>query len=153
MNYQIVGLCPRSDLALGRWGFCIKLHPNFKIAVQDSGINKVQAYTAIENMGRAWLDGCGFDRLFEYDGKKEPLYKPNQDLRISWGEWGLEHITVPGNACGLDIDTGIMSPRNGKILLPHNIDGMSQAVLLLIVFTWFAETIHNFAESISMEKR
>ena len=159
MNYQIVGLCPRSDITMGAWGFGIHLFPGFKKAVSASGITKDKAYTAIENNGREWLEGCGFgkSRVIDYDGHaemwrvlgivqmervlKEPLYKPNQDLRIQWGEWGPEHITVPGNACGLDIGHGIGGPPGGKTLSPHNIDSMSQAMLLLVVFTWFAESI------------
>lgn len=149
MNYQIIGLCPRGNLGLGGWGFCIKLYPGFKVAVSESGIDQEKVNTAVENMGRVWLDGCKFDRMLEYDDKKEPIFKPNRDLYVSWGEWGPEHITAPGNACGLDIDIdeGLLSPRNGKILTPHNIDRMQQAMLLLIVFTWFAEAIHGFAES------
>ena len=79
MNYQIIGLCPRSDLSLGRWGFCIKLYPDFKVAVLESAINQEQACNAVERMGRLWLDGCGYDNIFEYDDKKKPLYKPNQE--------------------------------------------------------------------------
>ena len=146
MNYQITSLCPRFDLSMGGWGFGIKLFPGFREAVETSKITQDQAYKAIENMGRFWLDGCGFNAMFDYDGNKTPLYKPNQDLRITWGEWGPEHITVPGNACGLDIDDGIGAPRNGKVLQPHNIDSMQQAMLLIIVFTWFAETIQSFAD-------
>ncbi len=143
MNYQIVGLCPRSDLTMSAWGFGIQLYPGFKDAVKASGIDKEQARTAVETMGRSWLDGCGFGNMFDYEGETEPLYKPNQDLRIQWGEWGPEHITVPGNACGLDIDDGLSSPKGGKILQPHNIDSMKQAMLLLMVFTWFAEAINR----------
>ena len=143
MNYQIISLCPRGDLGLGGWGFCIKLYSGFKVAVLESGIDQKQAYTVVENMGRVWLDGCGFNKLFDHDDKKEFLFKPNRDLLISWGEWGPEHITVPGNACGLDIADGIMCPEDGKILVPHNIDAMRQAMLLLMVFTWFAEAIHR----------
>ena len=144
MYYQITGLCPRSDLVMGAWGFGIKLFPEFKEMVLKSQITKEQAWTAVENMGRFWLDGCGYDNIFEYDNIKRPLYEPNKALIVQWGEWGPEHISVPGNACGLDLYDGISSPRNGKILVPHNIDCMSQAMLLLIVFTWFAETIQSF---------
>ena len=146
MNYQITGLCPRTDMDMSAWRFCIKLYPEFRIAVSKSGIDEKKAYSAIENMGRYWLDGCGFNGIFKYGGEEKPLYKPNQELRISWGEWGPEHITVPGNACGLDIGEGIEAPKDGRILLPHNVDSMAQAMLLLIVFTWFAETIDLLAE-------
>ncbi|KKM77793.1 hypothetical protein LCGC14_1366470 [marine sediment metagenome] len=147
MNYQIVGLSPRSDLSMGAWGFSIRLFPGFKEAVEKSGIDEDKAWKAVENMGRSWLDGCGFSKMFEYDDEKpRHMYKPNRELRISWGEWGPEHITVPGNACGLDMCGGIMKPKDGEILTPHNIDSMAQTMLLLVVFTWFAETIHLLAD-------
>ena len=159
MNYQIVGLSPRLDLTLGGWGFVIRLFPDFKKAVKKSGITSENAHRAIKNMGRGWLDGCGFNQLYDPDQNSferrnnkppgpnaKPLYDPGMDLRITWGEWGLEHITVPGNACGLDISEGIMAPRNGRILSPHNIDSMRQAMLFLVVFTWFAESIHSSTE-------
>ncbi len=111
-------------------------------------------------MGRAWLDGCGFDQIFDPNedpmdkwrsknlGEKRklspearPLYQPNSELRIQWGEWGPEHITVPGDACGLDIDRCYPSPPDGRALLPHNIDSIKQSMLLLVVFTWFAECL------------
>lgn len=126
MNYQITSLCPRSDLALGGWGFGIKLFPEFRKAVEVSKLTQDKACKAIENMGRFWLDDCGFNAIFDYDGEKTHLYKPNQELRVTWGEWGLEHITVPGNACGLDIDNGISAPIDGRVLQPHNVDSMQK---------------------------
>ncbi len=72
-----------------------------------------------------------------------PLYGEHE-IRVSWGTWGIEHITVPGNACGLDIDKGYHSPRNGRILVPHNIDNFQQVILLLTVFTTLAgHVIHS----------
>ena len=145
MNYQITGLCPRDDITMGRWGFGIRLFPGFKDDVGLSGIDGNQVEIAIKNMGRGWLDGCGYNKLTEYDGRMKPLYIP-REIRVSWGEWGPEHISVPGNACGLDLGDGVSGPPGGKILQPHNIDSMSQAMLLTIVFTWFAEIIYFFAE-------
>ena len=147
MYYQIEGLCSaRSDIDLNKWGFGIKLFPGFKELVSKSEITQDAVYRAVENMGRSWLDGCGFDHNFEYDGEKSKLYRPNQDLRVQWGKWGPEHITVPGNACGLDLDNGITAPKNGRNLSPHNVDSMKQAMLLLIVFTWFAETTYLLSQ-------
>ena len=56
---------------------------------------------------------------------------------------GPEHITVPGNACGLDVDQGLGAPRDGKVLQPHNIDSSNQVILLLTVFTTIADLIIN----------
>jgi len=142
MHYQIVGLCPVKDHLLGGWGFGIKLFPEFKECVKKSKINSDQSFKAVEQMGRIWLDSCGYGRKMSFNGKERYLYEVNMDLRVSWGDWGPEHITVPGDACGLDISDSIMGPTNGKYLSPHNVDTMNQAMLLLIVFTWFAESIY-----------
>ena len=146
MNYQIVGLCNSVSDKMGCWGFSIRLFPGFKEDVKDSEFTSENIRNAIKNMGRQWLDSCGFDNLSEYDGKKEFLYKPEMDLRISWGEWGPEHISVPGDACGLDIGSGIGSPPGGRALHPHNIDSMRQTMLILAVFTWIAEMVQMVAE-------
>ncbi len=88
------------------------------------------------------------DNMGYQPGKKKPpgpkayhAYKPNMALRVNWGEWGPEHITVPGNACGLDIDNRFGTPKDGRILQPHNIDTWGQKQLFLITFCWFAETL------------
>ena len=128
MFYSIDGLCPRDDISLGRHGFCVKLFPEFKQAVAASDIDQTKVDSLLKMQGKEWLSSCGFTG--EY-----------QRFAIQWGEWGPEHITVPGNACGLDISTGFGAPRNGATLEPHNVDSSNQKLLLLIVFCWFAETI------------
>lgn len=82
----------------------------------------------LKNHGPAWLENHGFDpELF--------IFK----LRIQWGEWGPEHLSVPGNACGLDIDwQGMGKPVGGAILTPHNVDSITQASLLLTMFSFVA---------------
>lgn len=70
-------------------------------------------------------------------------------LRVTWGKWGAEHIIVPGNACGLDVNTaGCFNLLKGMTLLPHNIDSWTQKQLLLIVFTEIAECVlmNNYLE-------
>lgn len=155
MFYVIQSLCPRTDIDMGRHGFSIKLYPAFKEAVAVSEIDQAGVHRALDNMGRDWLDACGYNGIFDIDNcgfhadpslppgpKARPMYEPNRDMRVSWGEWGPEHISVPGNACGLDIDVrGFGSPDGGAILYPHNVDSWSQKQLLLITFCWFAETI------------
>jgi hypothetical protein len=138
------------------WGFNIKLWPEWKEVVKASGIDQKQADTAISNLGNTWLDACGYGRLFdpdnygfEKDPKKKPgprshrLYDANMGvILVQWGEWGLEHITVPGNACGLDIDrSAVGAPRDGACLYPHNVDNIYQAYLLQLVFNWFANAM------------
>lgn len=154
MHYDIIGLCPRMDLDMGRHGFGIKLYPEWEGLVTNRALTQENVETALENLGRLWLDACGFDRIFDPDNcghdkdlskppgpEARPSYRPNEDLRVSWGPWGPEHISVPGNACGLDLDQGIDAPQDGRTLQPHNIDTVHQKLLLLVVFTWFAEDL------------
>lgn len=154
MMYHIVGLCPRTDIAMSRCNFGIALYPAWRDAVKASGITQENIQAAIKNYHRVWLDGCGFSEMFDPDrapmaflreerkAKLGPSARPLYDIhsiRIAWGEWGPEHITVPGNACGLDIER--RSYRGGAMLQPHNIDGIDQAMLLLTVFTTLADHV------------
>ena len=163
MYYSIIGLCPSPDNDMGGHGFSIKLYPEWKNLVANSKLTQENVDGGIENMGREWLDACGFGAVYDPDQdcwQKQPpgpnayeLYRPGQDLRIRWGEWGSEHITVPGNACGLDIDRGIFCPPNGRVLHPHNIDNWRQVNLLLVVFCWFAEFLCGEWEMNERSKR
>lgn len=128
MFYSIVGLYPRKDISIGRHGFFIKLFPEFKQAVAASDIDQHRVEILLDRMKVDWLHSCGFSGDY-------------QRLDVKWGEWGPEHISVPGNACGLDLDSHFGAPRNGAILQPHNVDSSNQKLLLLIVFCWFAEAI------------
>jgi hypothetical protein len=147
--YHIEGLCPRTDISLGRCGFIIQLFQPWKDAVAASKLNQEMIHAMIKNMHRSWLDGCGFDQIYDPEEdpldrwKSEKLSKPRKlskaarpfydehSIQVRWGEWGPEHITVPGNACGLDIDDYVRQ----KILAPHNIDNTNQVILLLTIFT------------------
>lgn len=155
--YHLVGLCPQSRMSGA--GFCIHLFPEWKEAVARWNKDQAAINTAIENMHRVWLDGCGFNAIF--DPNEDPMdkwqrekmgkpRKPSKDarplydehsVRVQWGEWGPEHLTVPGDACGLDLDKGYGCPRDGRVLGPHNVDSIAQAHLLLVIFTWFAGCI------------
>ena len=149
MYYSIAELCPRTDIDMGRHGFYINLHPKWRNLVAASKLTQKEVNYVINNQGNAWLDACGYGRLyadFENEGVAvvtSRLYESRHCLRVSWGEWGPEHITVPGNGCGLDLDTMCGNPfgMQGKALLPHNIDSWSQKQLFLIIFTWIAETM------------
>lgn len=147
MLYHICGYnpCP----GMGSAGFLVKLYPAWKLAVADhSGLlNQANVNCAIENMGCEWLDNHGYGRTFEDDGVKYRVWEPRTSIRVAWGEWGPEHISVPGNACGLDIFGSIHTPRGGACLLPHNVDSIQQASLLLTVFLFFADTLVLHLES------
>lgn len=143
--YAIRGLLHRTDLTLGAHGFSIDLAPKFKVAVAASGITQERIDAQIRNCGRSWLDGAGFNRRME-DGS--PLYSVHH-IRVKWGEWGPEHISVPGNACGLDIERSSFSVlfKDGVSLHPHNVDSLTQKYLLLVVFGDIAESILLFART------
>ncbi len=152
MFYHVQIGTPVRDM--GGWGFNVQLWPAWKAAVEKAKLDQAMVNRAVGNLGRRWLDACGYDGIFDPDNcgfdadrKKpagpntRPMYLPNHDLHVQWGEWGPEHITVPGNACGLDIDKGIAAPHDGRVLYPHNVDCMAQAYLLMLVFSWFAGTV------------
>lgn len=148
--YNIKGLCPNGR---GNCGFCIDLSPTWPLAVKGADLDQTNVNYAIQTMGRAWLDGCGFDAIFDPDNygfdrnkKKKPGPKSRKlydilHLRVQWGTWGPEHISVPGDACGLDIGRSIGGYRGGMSLSPHNVDNIRQAYLFLVIFTFFADTI------------
>lgn len=151
--YHIKGLCPRTDISLGRCGFCIDLHPSWEVAVSNCELNQDIVNVGVKNMHRLWLDACGYNQIFDpynsgfdRDENKKPgpratpLYGEHA-IRVIWGKWGPEHITVPGNACGLDIDRSFGGWMGGRSLVPHNVDTIAQAHLLLVVFTFFADTL------------
>jgi hypothetical protein len=160
MFYNITGLCPHCPHPESSGcGFSIQLWPIWKELVGKSKLTQEHVNNAIETMHRGWLDGCGYAEMYDPDEdplemwkekhllskrklgpKSRHLYGPHS-IHISWGEWGPEHITVPGNACGLDISDQGRPYHGGKALLPHNVDHRDQAMLLLVVFTWFADSI------------
>lgn len=169
MYYSIAGLCPVRGM--GASGFMVRLYPEFKTLVSNyKELDQTGANNVLKHQGRDWLDVCDFDGMYDPDesfaerhfpGEKErklgpnarKLYLPETSLRVSWGEWGPEHIDVPGNGCGLDLDKGLHAPHGGRSLLPHNVDSPQQAMLLLIIFTWFADTLSLHQEILDGERR
>ena len=168
--YLIRGLCPRTDISMGAHGFAIELGREWPKLVAASGLTATMVNHKIEREGDAWLDACGYGGMYDPDAVFDPMtaldeldggspvkkklgprarrsYEARTSIRVQWGAWGLEHISVPGNACGLDIERegfGTFMPR-AAMLTPHNIDCWRQKQLLLIVFTTFAEDIVLFA--------
>lgn len=165
MLYHIDGLCPRTDIDMGRCGFMVKLWPAWRDEVAKTDeFDSANILQAVNTLGKAWLDGCGFNAWYDPDKPAENdikkmgpnrrrLYEPRSSIQVRWGEWGPEHITIPGNACGLDIDQGLGAPRGGRVLLPHNVDSIHQAHLLLVIFTWFAGVIVSNMELREFQKK
>lgn len=129
--YRIVGWFPSAKQEMGGCGFNIILTPEWKKVVEKSGLTQEKVDALIYNIGEAVLEGHGrdycMDNVMHY-------------LQIRWGEWGPEHITVPGNACGLDITNTSIGCKEGEACLcPHNVDSISQASMILTLFTTIAE--------------
>lgn len=147
--YVIDNLLPSGRM--GGYGFHIHLSPQFKEAVAASELTQELVDQAIKTFEPEWLVKTGFNAYFDPENcgawAKRPAIPSDRtqlmhagSVRVTWGEWGPEHICVPGNACGLDIDKSPIACvfEGGATLSPHNVDGWSQVNLLLIVFTWFA---------------
>ena len=139
MLYHITGI--QTFLEMHGFSFCIKLYPKWKECITKSGLKQENINRMINLRGREWLDGCGYGDVFDHD-KTRKMYTPDYDLRVAWGEWGPEHMSIPGiNAAGLDIDDVIDASRRGRCLYPHNVDTMGQAYLLITVFSKIADYI------------
>lgn len=130
--YRILSWHPRQMPAGGSFG--IALSPQWKDAVEKSKLNQSAVNELIDRVGNDILRGHGFDPVEE----GEIHYR----IRVGWGEWGPEHITVPGNACGLDIAHSPIGGFPGEVqLLPHNVDSLIQASMILTVFVKIAEIL------------
>lgn len=163
--YSIDQLCP-SGQPIGGYGFAIHLHPDYHAAVKASGYTQEHANMAVKAFGLEWLQKCGFNNYFDPENtgfgankaaipsaETKPSYS-HREIRITWGEWGIEHISVPGNACGLDISRGMGNPfEGGRSLTPHNIDSWSQVMLLLVAFTWLTNSVLISARCAESEKK
>lgn len=140
MFYTICGFAHHPGM-MSAHAFSIHLAPEFRELVRNSGITQVEIDRMLEHSGQHWLKLAGYDDEFEEeDGSRTPLWRVGQNLAVRWGEWGPEHITVPGNACGLNIGSGsqFRIHNDGQVLAPHNVDCLEQKYLLTIVFTEIA---------------
>lgn len=132
--YRLQGWCPNGEM--GGAGFNIILTPKWKEAVAKSEINQEGVDNLIQNIGNYILKGHRRDVV-----DKHMLFCY---LRVIWGEWGPEHITVPGNACGLDIDTRCPGCLPEEVALtPHNVDSVYQASMILTIFSRIAEILES----------
>jgi len=114
---------------MGGCGFSIKLFKEFKEKVAQTDLTQEKIDTGIKRMSPYWLKDHGY---------KDVDYSR---ISVRWGEFGPEHITVPGNACGLDKST-FMCDKDEILLVPHNVDSLRQMSLLLTVFCWIESLIY-----------
>jgi len=125
--YKIKGWNPNRENQMGGAGFSIVLTQKWKNAVSKSDLTQEKVDSFLQKIGDQFLKQHGFKGRIS-------------EVRISWGEWGIEHITVPGDACGLDIDEqGFCLCKGEVVLSPHNIDSLNQASLILTLFLWIAD--------------
>lgn len=150
--YVIDSLMPSGGM--GGYGFSIQLMPQFKEAVAIAAVTQEGVARVLQTFSPQWLAKTGFGEYFDpdncgYGADKMAIPGPrtkllhDRQIRVEWGEWGPEHISVPGNACGLDISRdgfGCLF-KGGATLTPHNVDHWGQVNLLLLVFTWFAHHV------------
>jgi hypothetical protein len=134
--YLIKGLIPRTDISIGRYCLHIDLHPSLTEIVKKSDYSQEKADYYLKTNGERLLKIAGFT-ITSLDVHR---------LRVSYGEWGLEHISVPGNACGLDIDQAMGCYfREGRTLVPHNLDSKMQQDLLVMIFCEITADVVLFA--------
>lgn len=132
--YRLNGWFPNGNM--GGAGFCIILTQKWKEAVSNSNINQEKVNNLIQNAGNKILEAHGRKTV---ESQMLPCY-----LSVKWGEWGPEHITVPGNACGLDIDKHCVGCYSGEVALtPHNVDSVFQASMILTLFVYLAEVLES----------
>ena len=119
--------------------FYIVLTDKFRQAVEKSNLTQENMDALIVNLGNAILSSHGYQEV-----DKNMLLC---NLRVKWGEYGPEHISVPGSDCGLDIDTHFVGQLPGEVaLMPHNIDTIRQASMLLSIFIYIAEVLETVDE-------
>ena len=158
MTYLIQNLskCPWREINAHAFG--ISLSPQWREQVAASKLTQHYINGLLQMSGNDWLDSAGYNAMFDPDNcgadrdparplgpRSHRLYDVQRGaIRVDWGEWGPHQITIPGNACGLDITDcplGSAFP-DGRLLAPHNIDSLAQKYLFLIVFTELANAIY-----------
>jgi hypothetical protein len=128
--YLIRHIAHRRDMTMGGHGFTIELSPAFRDAVRDSRITQKDVDDRIKRSEERWCELA------------EMRFSGVIGTHVRWWEWGPEHITVPGSACGLDKGRGFgMLLRGGVVLEPHNVDSLRQKYMLLMVFTELADDV------------
>ena len=115
-------------MGMGGMGFQVQLFPQWKEEIAKLNLTQKEI--------DYWLEETGKHLYKEHFPQYESIGGIS-DYNIMWGEWGPEHITVPGDACGIDKTDSI-----GIITLnPHNVDSFAQMSLLLTTFCHFADLI------------
>lgn len=128
--YLIRGLEPNPE-CMAAHSFCIELSPEWREMAAASGIDQESVNRKVGRMEASWKKAVGIN------------CKTSREIRVDWGDWGIRHVTVPGNACGLDIEERAFGTfiDNAAMLVPHNVDSWMQKKLILLAFCSIAEDI------------
>lgn len=118
-----------SGIGMGCKAFSVWASPQFLSVAKEIKYDEGR----VQKMAKAIITDAGWD---------SSLYVHQRFLKF--GEYGLMHFNVPGNACGLDFNYS----GNYKVLerganyLPHNVDHSNQQSTLLAIWLMWA----NFVE-------
>jgi len=125
--------------SMGGHGFNIRLHGGFAQQLMEAELS---------DHGRDNLTWKAREIIDKIMGPSGSLYR---DPISFWDERDgikptkalLTNITVPGNACGLDVDWGTLDRLKRRSdawidYLPHNVDGYKQSYCLLSIFLYWA---------------
>lgn len=136
MLYEIKNWFPEKKM--NGAGFSISLGEDWPKVVEHYGLTQEYVDTALEKLKDSILEGHGYSSSRYYR------------LSAKVGKWGIEHISVPGNACGLDLSSNVLN-RSGMGLFPHNVDTIPQASMLFCVFSFFSERMAFNYEHIALK--
>lgn len=133
--YKIHNWFPSKPSTGSGHNFTIILTPRWKELVSKSLLNQEKIDEIVAVIGPHILAYNDID--------VSKIDNINYWIRIDWGEWGPEHITIPGNACGLDIDLSLPGIDGEVSLTPHNIDTLNQASMILTLFLQIANHLES----------
>lgn len=149
-HYEILSWTPRTDQVMSRWGFTIRMDYQMAKILKSKKITE-QHYDRITELGK--------DVIISIFGKEDPMVKHLHPPYQFWDDtYLLTNLSVPGNACGLDMSNGDFERINSDNEYesewncvewhPHNVDVNQQASTLLAIWLrWF-----SLAKMIAEEK-
>ncbi len=156
-HYQIEHLYPPDpkEGGLSMWGFNITMCGKFANKLANMTLDPERAETyRTKNLNPI------IRNLWNYTEDKEYVYdihscEPRLQFGYGDGNCLLTNLTVPGNACGLDMEHGSYEEaKSGQtdlkgnfmpvVYRPHNVDHRDQALALLIVFNeWYRVALYH----------
>ncbi len=152
--YRIEGFCPptlsEGETHMGKWGFVIQLTPEF---VRDAMAVDMTDYTyqRMQELTQDKLDIIWDSPLFTQSPLRFHAQNEERGAKLTTL---LTNISVPGNACGLDMEWDKLSMVERAIeksepfkdfmripLIPHNVDCQLQQYSLLVAFMVYAHYV------------